>query len=160
MGFQACPQSKSEDAVSLKDVTTEDLKQYGLIGEFLGRFPVVDALDALSRDEMLAVLKEPKNSLLNQFRKLFYFEGIELNIEDAVLEHIVDRAMKIGTGARALQSEFESVFSELLYDIPDRKIAEPNLVSVRIDEAYLTAKHVRYGYAAEDPRPRQRRAQS
>lgn len=157
MGFQSCPQSRSEDTASFKDVMPEDLKRYGLIAEFLGRFPVIETLDVLSREEMLSVLKEPKNSLLHQFQKLFYFEGIELVIDDIVLEHVVDRAMKIGTGARALQSEFESIFRELLYDIPDRKKVEPNLVSARIGKEYLETQHVGYGYAAEDPRPRQRK---
>lgn len=144
-------------AAHLGDVTTDDLKRYGLIAEFLGRFPVVETLDALTRDELLLVLKEPRNSLLNQYKKLFMFEGIDLEIDECVLEMIVDEAVRNNTGARGLSAVVERKFRELLYVIPGKKIQEPGLNHVHITEKFLRDGSIKFGFQAQKPQQRRHR---
>lgn len=158
MGFQSIPRSTQEGFSALKDVTTDDLKRYGLLAEFLGRFPVVETLDPLLREDMLAILKEPKNSLLHQYRKLLLSEGVELVVEDIILESVVDRAMKNGTGARGLQGEFERMFRELFYVIPDKKKAEPDLTEVRVGKEFLETGEFSFGYTETEMKPLSRKA--
>lgn len=158
MGFQTSPQKKQCSEDCLCDVTVEDLKRYGLIPEFLGRFPVIETLEALSRADLISILKDPRNSLLNQYRKLFLFEGIQLTVDDAVLESIADDAMGSGTGARGLQSVFEKIMRDLVYIIPGMKIAEPDLVSVQVTMKYLEGGTATFGYKEKGPDGSRRRA--
>ena len=118
------------------EVQPEDLIQYGLIPEMVGRLPVLGALSELDEEAMLQVLTEPKNALLKQYKKLVNLEGIELSFDDEALMEIVKLAMKTKTGARSLRSIMEDVMLDIMYKIP----TTPNLKSVTITGEVVQSK--------------------
>lgn len=117
----------------LKNVEIDDLKKFGLIPELLGRLPIIGVLDKIDRDTLLKILKEPKNSIINQYKKLFKMDNIDLKIYDEALNIIVDKAIKLKTGARSLRSICEKIFVELTYNITSAKEAKV----INIDEAFV-----------------------
>jgi ATP-dependent Clp protease ATP-binding subunit ClpX len=102
----------------LRYVNATDLKAFGLIPELLGRLPVVTHLDPLDAVTLRAILTEPKNALLKQYKKLFELEGIQLNIEEDVLDFMVERAMEYKLGARGLRSICEGILIDAMYELP------------------------------------------
>ena len=102
----------------LQYVNAQDLKNYGLIPELLGRLPVVTYLSPLDASTLRAILTEPRNSLIKQYQKLFELEGIELKIEDAVLDFMVDRALEYKLGARGLRSICENILTDAMFEMP------------------------------------------
>ena len=92
--------------------------KFGLIHEFIGRFPVVTGLHKLTEDDLVRVLTEPKNAIVRQYQKLFKMENMELRFTDGSLREVARRAMKKSTGARALRSILEAALLDLMYDIP------------------------------------------
>ncbi|MBN8688783.1 MAG: ATP-dependent Clp protease ATP-binding subunit ClpX [Chitinophagales bacterium] len=102
----------------LSYVNATDLKTFGLIPELLGRLPVVTHLDPLDAVTLRAILTEPKNALVKQYNKLFELEGIELVIEDEVLNFMVEKAMEFKLGARGLRSICESILTDAMYELP------------------------------------------
>jgi len=102
----------------LKFVNAQDLKSFGLIPELLGRLPVVTYLDPLDKTTLRSILSEPKNALIKQYSKLFDLEGIELNIEEEVLEFMVEKAMEYKLGARGLRSICESILTDAMFELP------------------------------------------
>ncbi|SHN43101.1 ATP-dependent Clp protease ATP-binding subunit ClpX [Chitinophaga sp. CF418] len=102
----------------LRYVNSQDLKAFGLIPELLGRLPVVTYLNSLDSDALKAILTEPKNALVKQYKKLFKVEGIELVIEDDALDYIVEKAMEYKLGARGLRSICEVVLSDAMFNLP------------------------------------------
>jgi ATP-dependent Clp protease ATP-binding subunit ClpX len=102
----------------LEHVEPEDLLRFGLIPELIGRLPVISSLSPISREGLLEILTQPKNALVRQYKKLFDMEGVSLEFEREALEAIVDRAMKRGTGARALRSILEKVMLDVMYSLP------------------------------------------
>ena len=103
----------------LKNVLPEDLTQFGFIPEFIGRLPMVSVLNALTRDDLIHILTKTKNSLVSQYGKLFAIEGAELEFTDEAVAAIADKALALGTGARALRSIMESVMLDIMYKLPD-----------------------------------------
>ena len=120
MGFGADISTNVERNVGevLKDVMPEDFIKYGLIPEFIGRVPVVVSLDSLDESALIRILKEPKNSLVKQYRKLFELDGVELDFEDSALEAVARKALDRKTGARGLRSIMEKSMMDLMYRIP------------------------------------------
>lgn len=119
VGFKSDSTTTSNKISDLiEKVEDEDLLEYGLIPEIIGRLPVVCSLRELDRDALLTILQKPKNALVKQYKKYFELEGIELEFEDAALEEVVRMAMKRGTGARALRSIMESAMTEIMFEIP------------------------------------------
>ena len=120
IGFGAEVASKDERNVGeiLKDVMPQDFIKYGLIPEFIGRVPVVVSLDGLDEEALIRILKEPKNSLTKQYRRLFEMDGVELEFEDDALELIAKKALERKTGARGLRSIMEGCLMDLMYRIP------------------------------------------
>ncbi len=110
-----------EGSALLPLVEPEDLLQYGLIPELIGRLPVVATLEKLSREALRTILLEPRNALVKQYQKMFELEGVELVFEPAALDAIIDRAEKNGTGARALRRSMEQVMMDIMYDIPSQE---------------------------------------
>ena len=109
----------------LKDVTPQDLVKFGLIPEFVGRVPINVSLEGLDKDALIRILKEPKNALIKQYRKLFELDEVELTFEEDAIEAIAKKAMERKTGARGLRSIMESVLMDVMYQIPsDDTIAE------------------------------------
>ena len=102
------------------DVKPEDLTKFGLIPEFIGRMPVVGAVNHLERDALVEILTEPRNALVKQYRKIFEFENVELDFTPDALDAIADEAIKRNTGARGLRSILEETLLETMYDIPGR----------------------------------------
>jgi ATP-dependent Clp protease ATP-binding subunit ClpX len=94
------------------------LVKYGLIPEFIGRLPVVSLLEELTRSELVKILKDTKNSLLKQYRKLFLMEGADLHFTREAIQTISDRALEMKTGARALRSIMESIMLDVMYELP------------------------------------------
>lgn len=102
----------------LKGLIPEDLMKYGLIPEFIGRLPVVAALEELDREAMIKILSEPKNALVKQYQKIFSFEDVELEFEQDALEEIADVAIKREGGARGLRAVLEQVMLDTMYNVP------------------------------------------
>ena len=112
-------QDKSDDEI-FTFVTPDDLAEYGLLPEFIGRMPVVSTLDPLSVDDLVAILTEPANALTKQFRKMFAVEGVELTFTDDGLRAIAQESLERGTGARGLRSIMEKTLQETMFLLPDR----------------------------------------
>ncbi|HYW35563.1 MAG TPA: ATP-dependent Clp protease ATP-binding subunit ClpX [Balneolaceae bacterium] len=126
MGFQSDEQVKfdKEDPDIFTKVEPEDLQQYGLIPELIGRLPVIAGLHELSKDAMIDILLQPKNALTKQYRKLFKMEGVDLVFEDEALEAIVEKALQRKTGARGLRSIMENVMLDIMFTVPSMKNIE------------------------------------
>lgn len=105
----------------LKYVAPQDLKQYGLIPEIIGRLPILTALEPLGRDALRRVLTEPRNAITKQYIKLFEMDGVKLTFDDAALDFIVDKAIEYKLGARGLRSIVETVMIDPMFDIPSSK---------------------------------------
>ena len=109
---------KREVGEVLKEVMPQDFIKYGLIPEFIGRVPVVVTLNALDEEALVRILKEPKNSLVRQFHKLFELDGVELEFDEPALVRIAEKAMERKTGARGLRSIVENTVMDLMFEIP------------------------------------------
>ncbi|MBJ7487003.1 MAG: ATP-dependent Clp protease ATP-binding subunit ClpX [Ilumatobacteraceae bacterium] len=122
VGFHGTVKSKAEkDPGDLfAQVLPEDLLKFGMIPEFVGRLPMVGAVNALDRSSLIQILTEPKNSLVKQYQKLFEFEDVELEFTTAALGAIADLALKRGTGARGLRSILEEILLDTMYELPSR----------------------------------------
>jgi ATP-dependent Clp protease ATP-binding subunit ClpX len=105
----------------LRYVNAQDLKTFGLIPELLGRLPVVTHLDPLDAPTLRAILTEPRNALIKQYKKLFELEGIQLTIEDDVLDFMVEKAVEYKLGARGLRSICEGILTDAMFELPSSK---------------------------------------
>jgi ATP-dependent Clp protease ATP-binding subunit ClpX len=112
----------------LQQVTSDDLLEFGMIPEFVGRLPVVSTLRPLDMEAMVRVLTEPKNALVKQFQALFGMENAELAFTDTALRAIAAKAMKKETGARALRSIIEEVMLDIMFDLPDQPAGTQYLI--------------------------------
>ncbi len=109
----------------LSHVSPLDLRTFGLIPELIGRLPVLVHLDALDADALTAILTEPKNALLKQYKKIFKADGIQLHFEDDAIEYIVEKALEFRLGARGLRSICEAIMADAMFDLPsDQGIKE------------------------------------
>lgn len=136
IGFNAQVAEKSgkEIGAILKEVTPQDLMKFGLIPEFIGRVPVTVALDGLDQEALIRILKEPKNALIKQYKKLFAFDEVKLSVEDDAVVEIAKLAHDRKTGARGLRSIVEKVMMDVMYEIPsDDSIAECILTKKAVD---------------------------
>ena len=131
IGFGAEIAGKGDTDIGaiLKKVLPEDLLKYGLIPEFVGRVPVIVTLDPLAREDLVSILKEPKNSLVKQYKQLFRMDDVELEIEEEALEVIAQKALDRKTGARGLRSIMEGVMRNVMYEIPSRDDVEKCVVT-------------------------------
>ena len=119
IGFGADLKDKYDyDKTLLEKVTTEDLRAFGMIPEFLGRLPIVFTLQGLSEDMMVQILKEPKNAILKQYQKLLALDEVKLEFDDEALRSIARKALKKDTGARALRAIIEEFMLDIMYEIP------------------------------------------
>ncbi len=121
-------------------VEDEDLLQYGLIPEIIGRLPVVCALGELDEEALVTILQEPKNALVKQYKKYFELEGVKLEFEKDALTAIAKTALKKGTGARALRSIIENAMIDIMYDIPSEKNIEKCIISESVIEKKTSPK--------------------
>ena len=102
----------------MKDVTPHDLVKYGLIPELVGRIPVITALNALDEEALVRILREPKNSLLNQYKKLFDLDKVDLEFTEDALTAVAKKTLERKTGARGLRSILEDILMPLMYQVP------------------------------------------
>ena len=128
MGFTS--PVKNNEQVKLSDVTPDDLVKFGMIPEFVGRFPTVVTLDQLSRSDMIEILTCTKNNLIEQYQWLFDMDGVKLEVSRDAVEALVDRATVTGTGARALHSEIEKTLLPHMFDLLEYR--KNNIDSVEI----------------------------
>jgi ATP-dependent Clp protease ATP-binding subunit ClpX len=139
MGFGATMETietkahQNEDDTLRKEVEPHDLLAFGMIPEFVGRLPVICAMDALTEAELVRVLTEPKNALIKQYAKLLSMDGVDLQVNKDALLAMAKEAVKRGTGARGLRSIFERIMLDIMYDVPSRR----DVRSVTITEAVV-----------------------
>jgi ATP-dependent Clp protease ATP-binding subunit ClpX len=138
MGFNS-PTLEVEAALAkeaVRHVEPEDLLSFGMIPEFIGRLPVLSALDALTEEEMVAILTDTKNAMIKQYTKLFAMEGVRLSVTKDALKALAAQAVTKGTGARALRSMLERIMLEVMYDVPSRE----DIAEVTINRAVVEGK--------------------
>ena len=134
IGFGADLKDKYDnDKNLLSKVTVEDLRNFGMIPEFLGRLPVIYSLESLTKEMLVKILKEPKNAILKQYQKLLELDEVKLQFTDGALEAIAEKAMKRDTGARALRSIIEEFMLDIMYEIPK----DDNIGKVTITREYI-----------------------
>jgi ATP-dependent Clp protease ATP-binding subunit ClpX len=138
MGFNS-PTLEVEAALAkeaVRHVEPEDLLSFGMIPEFIGRLPVISALDALTEEEMVQILTDTKNAMIKQYTKLFSMEGVRLSVTKDALKALAAQAVTKGTGARALRSMLERIMLEIMYDVPSRE----DIAEVTINRAVVEGK--------------------
>ncbi len=118
IGFTSGAKEEIDEENLLQYISPTDIRHFGLIPELVGRFPVLSHLNPLSREALLQILTEPKNSLVKQYKKLFEMEGVDLEFTPEVLEYIVDKAIEFKLGARGLRSICEAIMLDAMYEIP------------------------------------------
>lgn len=131
LGFGAKIESKKNLDLGkiYENVLPEDLLKYGIIPEFIGRIPVIATLNMLDEDALVTILKEPKNALVKQYKKLFDIEDVELEFEDDALREIAKKAIERNTGARGLRSIVENIMMDTMYEIPSEENVEKVVVT-------------------------------
>ncbi len=136
LGFGADIKTKKEQSLGelFKQVETEDLIKFGLIPEFIGRVPIIATLNELGVEDLVHILKEPKNALTKQYTKLFEIDDVELEFEDDSLTAIAAKAIEKNTGARGLRTILEDLMLDVMYEIPDMEDVEKCVVT---EEAIL-----------------------
>jgi ATP-dependent Clp protease ATP-binding subunit ClpX len=137
IGFGAVVKSEQEEINVRENVTAVDVMKYGVIPEFMGRFPVLVGLDPLDDDQLVRVLTEPKNSIIAQFKKLFSLDGVELEVTDDALKAIAQQASANKTGARGLRTVIEKSLLKLQFKLP--KLSREGLKSVHITGEFIKA---------------------
>ncbi len=122
LGFGAEIKSKKEQNTDfyVQMAEPDDLLKFGLIPEFIGRLPMLTTLHSLDEAALMNILTEPRNAIVKQFKKLFKYEGVELDFEEAALKQVVSKAMSRGTGARALRSVVEEIMRDIMYELPSK----------------------------------------
>jgi ATP-dependent Clp protease ATP-binding subunit ClpX len=138
MGFNS-PTLEVEAALAreaVRHVEPEDLLSFGMIPEFIGRLPVLSALDALTEEELVAILTDTKNAMIKQYTKLFSMEGVALSVDKGALKALAAQAVTKGTGARALRSMLERIMLEIMYEVPSRE----DIAEVTINRAVVEGK--------------------
>ena len=110
--------TKVRDEELLSKVTPEDLHQFGLIPEFIGRLPIISSVSPLDKDSLVRILEEPRNALVKQFRKLFELDGVQLEFTPEAIEAVADKALERGTGARGLRAILEESLLDVMFEVP------------------------------------------
>lgn len=139
MGFCDGDSGKAQDKITdnlLTYVTTDDLKKFGMIPEFLGRLPVIAPLEELTVETLKKILSEPKGCLLSQYQALMEYDGITLKVDDNAMETIAEMAKAKGTGARSLRAIMEDVMQDLMFELPGSDVEE-----VIITKEYIEKKN-------------------
>ena len=121
IGFGSSNKNISDHESLMQLIIPEDLQKFGLIPEFIGRLPIIAALEKLEQKDLVSILTEPKNALVKQYQKLFLMDEVELEFEQEALDAIAAKAIERKTGARGLRSIIESVMMDLMFEIPSRE---------------------------------------
>lgn len=140
--------SKQYDEL-MSQVEPDDLIRFGLIPEFIGRLPITAVLNSLNEEALLAILTEPKNAIIKQYKKLFRMEGVELEFEDDALMEVVKKGITKGTGARALRSILEEIMIDIMYKLPGKEnvskcIVTKNVINKTDQPVYIQESSSKY----------------
>ena len=135
IGFEASIKEDKEKEKSklLKMVEPDDLVKYGIIPELVGRLPVITCLEELSKEALIKILKEPKNSVVKQYRKLFKLDDVELEFTDEALDLIADKAIARKTGARGLRTIVENILKDTMFEVPSDNSIKKVIVGIKKD---------------------------
>ena len=140
IGFEVSEKSKiDKDKDYIDYVTPQDLKDFGFIPEFVGRFPVITNVNKLTEDDMVRILTEPKDSLVSQYTKMLFFDGCELIFEEGALRAIAKTALTLKTGARGLRNIMETVMMDYMYDVPTKNLKKV-VITEKDAKVKLTSK--------------------
>lgn len=120
IGFGQNNRKIDEDASYMQEIISEDIQKFGLIPEFIGRLPVVAALEQLTTDDLVRILTEPRNALVKQYQTLLSYDGVELEFDEDALQAIANKAIERKTGARGLRSIIEETMMDIMFEIPSR----------------------------------------
>lgn len=131
IGFGQNNRKIDEDASYMQEIISEDIQKFGLIPEFIGRLPVVAALEQLTADDLVRILTEPRNALVKQYQTLLSYDGVELEFDEDALQAIANKAIERKTGARGLRSIIEETMMDIMFEIPSRE----EVTKVRITKA-------------------------
>jgi ATP-dependent Clp protease ATP-binding subunit ClpX len=132
IGFSSADEQSIEQDSLLKYITPTDIRNFGLIPELIGRFPVLTYLEPLKEADLKRILTEPKNALVKQYTKLFDIDGVKLELDQEVLDFIVKKAMEFGLGARGLRSICEAILTDAMFELPS---STKKSLSVNLDYA-------------------------
>ncbi|MCL1901669.1 MAG: ATP-dependent Clp protease ATP-binding subunit ClpX, partial [Firmicutes bacterium] len=133
VGFgNALKSGNKTESELLTDVQPQDLIQYGLIPEFVGRLPIVVSVESLDEKALYKILTEPKNSLIKQYQKLFKLDGVNLEFEKDAISYVAKRAIELKTGARGLRTILENIMLSLMYEIPSDKTIKKVIISKEV----------------------------
>ena len=139
IGFRADLKDKYDnDEKLLQKVNLDDLREYGMVPEFLGRLPILYTLEGLTKDMLVKVLMEPRNAILKQYKGLLAMDEVDLSFDSEALDAIADKALEKKTGARALRAILEEIMLDIMYEIPK----DDNIGRVIITKDYIEGKGV------------------
>ena len=131
IGFGQNNRKIADDASYMQEIISEDIQKFGLIPEFIGRLPVVAALEKLTVDDLVRILTEPRNALVKQYQTLMSYDGVELEFDDDALQAIANKAIERRTGARGLRSIIEETMMDVMFEVPSQE----DVTKVRITKA-------------------------
>ena len=130
IGFGADSKQNYDESKSImQQIIPEDLLKFGLIPEFIGRLPILTALEKLSEDDLVRILTEPKNALIKQYSKLLEFDGVKLEFEEDALREVAHLAIERNTGARGVRSIIEATMRDIMFEVPSNKEIEKVIIS-------------------------------
>ena len=134
-GAEILGKAELEKSNILRQIQPHDLLKYGIIPELVGRLPVITSLNALSREDLVKILTEPKNALVKQYQKLMEYDMVDLVFEPGALEAVADKSMERGIGARGLRAVLEEVMTQVMYEIPsDGSVVEVDITAESVKE--------------------------
>src|SRR5205085_2350071 len=156
IGFRAeiTPAAEKNQAELLAHLLPEDLLKFGLIPEFVGRLPVIGAVNNLDKEALVRILVEPRNALVKQFKKAFELDSVELEFSDDALEAVAEQALLRGTGARGLRAILEEVLLEVSFDLPSRDDVGKCVIDRKVVLEKVNPTPVPRSDKAEHTRPR------
>ncbi len=142
IGYNAIKSAKDLDRANLLQyVNAQDLRSFGLIPELLGRLPIVTYLNPLDTDALKRILTEPKNALIKQYKKLFEFEGVTLEVDEEALQYMVDKAVHYKLGGRGLRAICEMILTDAMFDIPSQENKKGDVFQLTADYARQMLDH-------------------
>ena len=136
IGFGQNNRKIDEDTSYMQEIISEDIQKFGLIPEFIGRLPVVAALEQLTPDDLVQILTEPRNALVKQYQTLLSYDGVELEFDEDALQAVANKAIERKTGARGLRSIIEETMMDIMFEIPSRE----EVTKVRITKDAVEGK--------------------
>lgn len=136
IGFGQNSRKIDDNASYMQEIISEDIQKFGLIPEFIGRLPVVAALEQLNTSDLIQILTEPRNALVKQYQALLSYDGVELAFDKEALEAIANKAIERKTGARGLRSIIEEAMLDIMFEIPSQE----DVTKVRITKAAVEGK--------------------